>query len=150
MTTQNAAYADIQEGKPRVTSYEDNGFRTTTTTTRLATDPTEKPKETVSVRTVQHPDATETITVTEKKLPPIRYTETITKEKVPKKVQIAPTNTTITDVSRPTNVSPIITDVTPNSKSVSFKRKTKMMFSFLIYFSMLLFVVTVFLTIQIP
>ena len=122
MTTKNGNYADIQEGRPRVTSYEDNGVRTTTTTTRLGPDPSEKPRETVSVRTVQHPDATETITVTEKKLPPIRFTETITREKVPKKVKIAPTTTTVgpaTEVLRSINIPPTATDVSTYPNTVS-------------------------------
>lgn len=120
-------YSDVQEGKPRVTTYNDNGVRTTTTTTKLGPDPTEKPRETVSVRTVQHPDSTETITVTEKKLPPIRYTETITREKVPKKVQIAPTPTNgpATEVLRSINIPPtadsyVTTEMPPNGKTVSF------------------------------
>ncbi|CAF4568343.1 unnamed protein product, partial [Rotaria socialis] len=29
MTTQSASYDDIHEGKPRITSYDDNGVRTT-------------------------------------------------------------------------------------------------------------------------
>ncbi|CAF4031385.1 unnamed protein product, partial [Rotaria sp. Silwood1] len=48
-----------------------------TTTTKLDPDPNEKPKETVTVRTIQHPDSTETVTVTEKKLPTIRSRRTI-------------------------------------------------------------------------
>jgi hypothetical protein len=133
MTTQNAGYENIQEGKPRVTSYDDNGVRTTTTTTRLGQDPTEKPRETVSVRTVQHPDATETITVTEKKLPPIRFTETVTREKLPKKGQVAPTNATVTDVSRSINVPPTITDVSTDPKSVSFKKKKETEIIFVLF-----------------
>jgi hypothetical protein len=128
MTTQNVGYNDVQEGKPRVTTYDDNGVRTTTTTTRLGPDPTEKPRETVSVRTVQHPDSTETITVTEKKLPPIRYTETITREKPSKKVQIArnlPTNGPATEVLRSINIPPTVTEVSPAPKTVSLEKKKK-------------------------
>ena len=119
MTNQTASYNDIQEGKPRIVSYDDNGVRTTTTTTKLGADPTEKPRETVSVRTIQHPDSTETITVTEKKLPPIRYTETITREKPAKKVQIAPTNGHATEVLRSINIPPTPTEIPPNPKTVS-------------------------------
>jgi hypothetical protein len=125
MTTKNNGYDDIQEGKPRITTYEDNGVRTTTTTTKLGPDPTEKPRETVSVRTVQHPDATETITVTEKKLPPIRYTETITREKLPKKVQIArntPINGSATEVLRSINIPPTSNEIPPNPKTVSLEK----------------------------
>jgi hypothetical protein len=93
-TVYAAGYEDITEGKPRVTSYDDNGIRTTTRTSKLGVDPNEKPKETVSVRTIQHPDATETITVTEKKLPPMRYTETITREKLPRKLVTQPVDVT--------------------------------------------------------
>lgn len=109
MTNQAASYNDVREGQPRVTVQNENGVRTTTTTTKLGPDPTEKPRETVSVRTIQHPDSTETITVTEKKLPPIRYTETITREKMPKKVQIArntPPNGPATEVLRSINIPP--------------------------------------------
>jgi hypothetical protein len=125
MTTQNVSYNDVQDGKPRITSYEDNGVRTTTTTTKLGPDPTEKPRETVSVRTVQHPDSTETITVTEKKLPPIRYTETITREKLPKKVQITrnlPTNGAATEVLRSINIPPTGTEIPPTPKTVCFEK----------------------------
>ena len=123
MTTSTTAYNDITEAKPRITTYEENGVRTTTKTTRIAPDPTEKPKETVTVKKVDRPDATETITITEKKLPPIRYTETITREKLPKKgsppqiqiVRPTPTNdlspinpnaTNIVETYPPTDVSP--------------------------------------------
>lgn len=131
MSNKAGNYDDVQEGKPRVISYNDNGVRTTTTTTKLGPDPTEKPRETVSVRTVQHPDATETITVTEKKLPPIRYTETITREKAPKKVQITPqpTNGAATEVLRSINIPPttsdsyVTTGIPPNAKSVSLNKK---------------------------
>jgi len=131
MTTQSSGYEDIQEGKPRVVSYDDNGVRTTKTTTKLGIDPNEKPKETVSVRTIQHPDSTETITVTEKKLPPIRYTETVTREKLPKKgqppqIQITratPTDGPATEVLRSITIPPSDTYVTneipPTAKSVN-------------------------------
>jgi hypothetical protein len=132
MTTQSARYDDIYEGKPRITSFDDNGVRTTTTTTKLGPDPTEKPKETVSVRTIEHPDSTETITVTEKKLPPMRYTETITREKLPKKVspqiqitRATPTKGPATDVLRSITIPPsdnyVTTDIPSTAKSVNFK-----------------------------
>ena len=123
MSTSYTGYEDISDGKPRVTSYDDNGVRTTTKTTKLGVDPAEKPKETVSVRTIQHPDSTETITVTEKKLPPIRYTETITREKLPKKVvppqiqitRATPTGGPATEVLRSVNIptTPVIVDEYP-------------------------------------
>lgn len=81
-------YDDITDDRPRINTYEENGYRTTSRTTRLGPDPNEKPKETVSVRTIQHPDSTETVTVTEKRLPPIRYTEKITREKLPTKTSV--------------------------------------------------------------
>ena len=121
MSTGYTGYEDISDGRPRVTTHDDNGVRTTTKTTRLGVDPNEKPKETVSVRTVQHPDSTETITVTEKKLPPIRYTETITREKLPKNTatpQIQVTRATpTTEVVRPVNIStvPVIVDEYPTT-----------------------------------
>ena len=90
MSKEYAAYDDIEEGRPRVSTFDDHGVRTTKTTTKLGVDPNEKPKETVSVRTIDHPDSTETVTVTEKKLPPMRYTETITREKVSKKPAASP------------------------------------------------------------
>ena len=133
MTTQSSSYEDIREGKPRVTSYDDNGVRTTTTTTKLGPDPNEKPKESVSVRTIQHPDSTETITVTEKKLPPIRFTETITREKLPKKVpppqiqvtRATPTSGPATEVLRSISIPPsdnyVTNGIPPTAKSVSFK-----------------------------
>lgn len=145
MTTQNGNYADIQEGQPRITSYNDNGVRTTTTTTRLGQDPSEKPRETVSVRTVQHPDSTETITVTERKLPPIRFTETITREKAPKKVQIAKNTTAVgpaTEVLQSINIPPTATEVAPYPKTVSRAREKNRARrkSILIDFSIMLFV----------
>lgn len=122
MTTQSSSYDDIQEGKPRIVAYDENGIRTTTTTARHGIDPNEKPKETVTVRTIQHPDSTETVTVTEKKLPPIRYTETITREKLPKKnkpsrVQAAPTTfltVPSSDVIRSSSTSLPVTPVSDN------------------------------------
>jgi hypothetical protein len=143
MTSQTDTYNDIQEGKPRITSYEDNGVRTTKTTTKLGPDPTEKPKETVSVRKIEHPDSTETITVTEKKLPPIRYTETITREKLPKKVTTGPvqvirptlTNGPATEVLNSINIPPtaadsyVTTEIPPNAKTVCSKRKKNFIFS---------------------
>lgn len=126
MSNKTVSYDDVEEGKPRVISYEDNGVRTTTTTTKLGPDPNEKPRETVSVRTVQHPDATETITVTEKKLPPIRFTETITREKLPKKVQIArttPTNGPATEVLRSINIPPVSSEIPSDPKTVSLKEE---------------------------
>ncbi|CAF3038527.1 unnamed protein product [Rotaria socialis] len=114
MTTQSASYDDIHEGKPRITSYDDNGVRTTTTTTKLGPDPKEKPKDIVTVRKIQHPDSIETVTITEKKLPPIRYTETITREKLPK--QSTPSHTQVAQPAllnvptsgglRPTSIPP--------------------------------------------
>jgi hypothetical protein len=111
-STENASYNDIHEGRPRITSFENNGVRTTTTTTRLGQDLTDKPKETVTVRTIQHPDSTETVTVTEKKLPPIRYTETITREKLPKKVTSPNVQISrpATDVLRSIKIPPTIPD----------------------------------------
>jgi len=137
MTNQLGSYDDVQEGKPRIISYDDNGIRTTTTTTKLGPDPTEKPRETVSVRKIEHPDSTETITVTEKKLPPIRYTETITREKPPKKVlspqiqvtRVTPTNGAATEILRSINIPPTVSDsyvtteIPPNAKTVSSKNK---------------------------
>jgi len=143
MTSQSVGYEDIQEGKPRITTYDDNGVRTTTTTTKLGPDPTEKPRETVSVRKIQHPDSTETITVTEKKLPPIRYTETITREKPPKKtvppqIQITrstPTNGPATEVLRSITIPPttdtyVTNEIPPNAKTVNLKNKKKKKNSF--------------------
>lgn len=123
MSTGYTGYEDISDGRPRVTTHDDNGVRTTTKTTRLGVDPNEKPKETVSVRTVQHPDSTETITVTEKKLPPIRYTETITREKLPKKTvppQIQVTRATpTTEFVRPVDDYPTPTVVPVVQPTVS-------------------------------
>lgn len=127
MATQADSYQDVEEGKPRITSYDDNGVRTTKTITKIGIDPNEKPKETVSVRTIQHPDSTETVTVTEKKLPPIRYTETITREKLPKKISTTriTTNEPNADVIRSTSIPPytgetyITNEIPPNAKTVS-------------------------------
>ncbi|CAF3368093.1 unnamed protein product, partial [Rotaria sp. Silwood2] len=136
MTTQSAVYDDIQEGKPRIISYDDNGIRTTTTTTKLGPDPNVKPKETVTVRTIDHPDSTETVTVTEKKLPPIRYTETITREKLPKQIptsrvqiiQPTPTNRSTSEIVRPTSVIPdtyITNEIPPTAKTYNIVRRER-------------------------
>jgi hypothetical protein len=150
MTNQNASYNDIQEGKPRIISYDDNGVRTTTTTTKLGPDPTEKPRETVSVRKIEHPDSTETITVTEKKLPPIRYTETITREKLPKKSPSTPRNGYATDVLRSINIPPTTTttEIPPNATTVSCKQNKKKELNIL-NFSIILYVGIVLLMIRI-
>ncbi|CAF0804488.1 unnamed protein product [Rotaria sordida] len=133
MTNQSAAYDDIHEGKPRIISYDDNGVRTTTTTTKLGPDPNEKPKETVTVRTIQHPDSTETVTVTEKKLPPIRYTETITREKLPKTIQTSRVQITqpTSEVLRSTTIPPVVSDtyitneIPPTAKTYNIVRRER-------------------------
>ncbi|CAF1346024.1 unnamed protein product [Rotaria sp. Silwood1] len=128
MTTQSTRYDD----KPHIVSYDDNGIRTTTTTTKLDPDPNEKPKETVTVRTIQHPDSTETVTVTEKKLPPIRYTETITREKLPKKNQTSRIQITQpTQINETTTIPPVISDtyitneIPPPAKTYNIVRRER-------------------------
>ncbi|CAF2060916.1 unnamed protein product [Rotaria magnacalcarata] len=139
MTTQSDSYDDIHEGKPRITSYDDNGVRTTTTTTRLGPDPKEKPKEVVTVRKIQHPDSTETVTITEKKLPPIRYTETITREKLPRtstpsRIQVAqpallkvPTSEGVRSTSIPptTTENYITHEIPPTAKPYNVVRRER-------------------------
>ena len=146
-TNQHADYQDIEEGKSRITTYDENGIRTTKVTTKLAPDPNEKSKETVSVRTIQHPDSTETVTVRERQLPPLRYTETTTRERLPKqipasRVQVA--QPLLTNVPQPNDLSSIdlptttatdnytVNKILPTAKTVNLnKRKLKIIYLFM-------------------